>query len=170
MTTTGWDGLYRWVNETKKDNKGKARQLDFRVTSTKDSYRVEGLYGQWHTIFPLVPASEIGKTFTFDGERAVQQAYRENAQTFNTSKMRPDTWSVTSIWHEGNSMGVDVRSRAKGINVSTYSTFTFLLNESRGPMLYFETSADGIAALSIFRSPNSGDDGIFKAKLISSQI
>ncbi len=164
--TGGWEGRYRWVNQTKHTNKGKAEQLDFRVTYEGGSYRIEGFFDQWRTIFPLVSVDMVGVQFPYDGDGEAQQAYRHNMQIFNTTSIKPVWWKVVSTSSTANSCLVDVRSRASGIVVVTRSTYCFVLTDEGERELHFTTTASGVASLSIFRSPNPGSGGVFKAVLI----
>lgn len=161
--TGGWEGRYRWVNRTKQTNKGRATQLDFRVTWEDGAYRIEGLFDQWRDLFPLVSPAMIGQQFSFDGEQAAQLAYLNNMQIFNTTSVKPVWWKVVSSSSTPNSCVVDVRSRAAGIEVVTRTTFRFVVTDEGASELHLITSADGVASLSIFRSPNPGDGGVFKA-------
>ena len=166
VETGGWEGHYRWVNQTKSTNKGKATQLDFRVSSIDGKLRIEGFYDQWYDLFPLVEESMIGHQFDYDGKSSFESAYRNNVQTFNTTSIKPVWWKVVSSTSTANSCTVDVRSRARGIEVVTRSTYRFVVTDEGKRELHFTTTADGIAALSIFRSPNKGEEGVFKALMI----
>lgn len=166
VETGGWEGRYRWVNQTKSTNKGRATQLEFRVTYHGGGYRIEGLYDTWHDLFPLVEESMIGRQFDYDGESSFERAYRSNVQTFNTTSIKPVWRKVVSSSSTANSATVDVRSRARGIEVVTRSIYRFVITDEGEAELHFTTTADGIAALSIFRSPNKGDDGVFRASKI----
>ncbi|MCK9547199.1 MAG: hypothetical protein RBS49_00720 [Sphaerochaeta sp.] len=161
--TGGWEGRYRWVNETKSTNKGWAKQLDYRVTYEGGEYRIEGFFDRWYTLFPLVDPAMIGHQFAFDGEGEVFEAYRNNMRVFNTTTIKPKWWKVVSSSSTANSFIVDVRSRAGGIEVVTRSTYRFVVASEGKSELHFTTTADGVASLSIFRSPNPGENGVFKA-------
>jgi hypothetical protein len=161
--TTGWEGQYQWVNTTKKDNKGRAKQFDYRVTWDGQSYLIEGLFDRWYTLYPLVSEDQIGVRIPFDGESESQRAYRNNIQAFNTTKIRPDSWMVVNSSYEQACFTVEVLSTLGAVKVMTRSLYQFVLNENSQPELHFQTAGDGVAVLSVFRSPNPGDGGIFKA-------
>lgn len=163
VSTSGWEGEYRWENETKKDNKGRARELRFRVTYTGSEYRVEGYYDRWYTIYPIVAPAQVGETFSFSGTLEVEQAYRANALTFNTSSIRPDRWKITRMEGTAAHLFVEAESKAKGITATTRTDFRFLVSAEGKRELHFETTAGGIAGMWIFRSPNPGDNGVFRA-------
>ncbi len=164
--TGGWEGRYQWVNRTKHTNKGKSMQLDYRVTYVDGAYRIEGLYDRWRTIFPLVSQDMIGQQIAFEGDDESQHAYRNNTQFFNTTSIKPIWWNVVSTSSTANSCVIEVRSRASGIEVVTRSTYLFHLTEEGRKELHFTTTASGVASLSLFRCPDPGSGGVFKAVMV----
>ncbi len=166
VETSGWEGRYRWVNQTKSTNRGRATQLDFRVTYADGAYQIDALYDRWYRVFPLVESAMVGQQYSWDGEGEVQQAYRANAQVFNTTTIKPQSWQVVSMAEQPNVWSIDVRSKSGAIEVVTHSVYHFVLSDEGAPQLHFSTTSDGIAALSMFHSPNKGEGGIFKAQRI----
>lgn len=164
--TSGWEGRYRWVNLTDKDNKGKCKQLDFLVSYTKPYYTIQGLYDRPYTIFPLLANDRINEEIPFEGESELQQAYRANAEVFNTTNFKPSVWSVTSIEYGIGRYTVEVRTKVGSLSFKTKSTYRFILSPKGEKELHFETKGDGLASWGLFTSPNPGQKGVFVCAFI----
>ena len=159
--TSGWEGRYRWVNLTDKDNKGKCRQLDFLVSYTKPYYTIQGIYDRSYTIFPLLGQELVNVEIPFEGESELQKAYRANAEVFNTTNFKPSVWSVTSIEYGIDRYAVEVRTKVGSLSFKTKSTYRFILSPKGEKELHFETKGDGLASWGLFTSPNPGQKGVF---------
>lgn len=159
--TGGWEGLYRWVNVTDKDNKGKCRQLEFLVSHTPPYYSIQALYDRPYTVFPLLSNDRINEEIPFEGESEQQQAYRANAEVFNTTKFKPSVWSVTSVEFGIDRYQVEVKTKVGSLSFKTRSTYRFILSPKGEKELHFETKGDGLASWGLFTSPNPGEKGVF---------
>ena len=159
--TSGWEGRYRWVNLTDKDNKGKCRQLDFLVSYTKPYYTIQGIYERSYTIFPLLSQELVNVEIPFEGESELQKAYRANAEVFNTTNFKPSVWSVTSIEYGIGRYAVEVRTKVGSLSFKTKSSYRFILSPKGEKELHFETKGDGLASWGLFTSPNPGQKGVF---------
>ncbi|MEA4861370.1 MAG: hypothetical protein VB127_12855 [Sphaerochaeta sp.] len=161
VTTSGWEGRYRWENTTGEDNKGACKSLDFTVVYSDGSYQVFAHYDQVYRIFPLVPDQLLGKEVSWEGEQEYQKAYRANAKVFNTTSHIPKSWSVTKMEMGVSRFSVEVKSRVGSLRFTTRSTYTFQLSPKGEELLLFETKGDGLASWGLFSSPNPGEKGVF---------
>ena len=120
FTTSGWEGRYRWVNETKRDNRGRATSLDYRVEYVQGEYVVYGLYeGLWHEVFPLVQPWQIGEQFEFQGTRPLEIAYRHNARIFNASAINPKYWKVLDLHSANDELVIRMETRVGALRYTT---------------------------------------------------
>ena len=165
-STTGWEGRYRWVNLTEKDNKGKCKQLEFLVSYAEPHYTIQGMYDRPYTLFPLLPTDRLNETIPFEGESEQQRAYRANAEVFNTTNFTPSVWSVTSIEFGMDRYTVEVKTKVGALSFRTRSVYTFVLSPKGEKELHFETKGDGMASRGLFSSPNPGENGVFVCRFI----
>lgn len=160
-TTTGWEGEYQWLNMTKKDNKGKAKQLDFVVGYENGSYTIDAWFDRLYRIYPVLPESRMNEERSYNGESEEELAYRTNASVFNTTNMTPTSWSVRKVETSASGVMVEVVTKVGGLSFKTRTEYRFLLSEDGKKELHFKTKGDGIASWGIFSSPNPGENGVF---------
>ena len=167
-STTSWDGIYRWVNTTEHDNKGKLRELVFRVdTEYSPSY---GQYcyiylqinGAEHRIFPLYEFGDeaASRWNKYDDSSPVCEAYRVNAGLFNTSSMTPSKWKVSRIVIDYDSCSAYIQTSALGLNVSTVTSYAFSIEDGE-QLVRFSTEGSGIVGSLLFKNPNPGEGDAF---------
>ncbi len=164
--TTGWEGRYRWMNTTDKDNKGKCRQLDFAVVYTPPYYSIDGLYDRAHRIFPLLPSERLNEEIPFEGESEHQRAYRSNAEVFNTTNFKPSVWSVVSMELGFDRYTVEVKTKVGSLSFRTLSTYRFVISPKGEKELHFETKGEGMASWGLFSCPDPGSKGVFTCVLV----
>lgn len=167
VTTSGWEGRYRWVNKTGKDNRGRATVLDYQVEHVRDGYHIYGLHeGQWHEVFPLVRPWQIGDQFEYRGTRPEEIAYRYNAQIFNTTAITPRLWKVLESQTRGDDLSIRVETRVGALRYTALSRYRFALDERGTRTLRFSIEDLGANSWAVFSSPNEGEDGVFVATAI----
>lgn len=166
FATTGWEGHYRWVNLTDKDNKGKCKQLDFFVSYTKPVYSIELVHDRPYVVFPLLDDNRLNEEIPFEGQSEEQIAYRANAGVFNTTKFTPSVWSVTSVEYGIDGYAVEVKTKVGALSFKTRSVYRFSLSPKGEKQLLFETKGDGLASWGLFSSPNPGENGVFACTYI----
>lgn len=168
-STTSWDGVYEWINETDKDNNGKLRHLRLRLETSVDPD-----YGQYQSvflmfddgsefmIFPLFPFdSELSGTWIdYDDESRGAIAYRTNSELYNVSPIKPSRWRIDRIEIDYDSTSAYIQTSALGITVMTETSY-HLYMEDGSAMMAFETKGTGIADKVIFKNPNPGEGDAF---------
>ena len=167
VTTSGWEGRYRWVNRTRKDNRGRTTVLDYRVEYVRGEYVIYGLYeGRWHEVFPLIEPHQIGEQFEYQGTRAEEIAYRYNAQLFNTTAITPRFWKVLELKRTGDELLIRVETRVGALKYTALSRYAFTLDKAGNRVLRFSIEELGSNSWAIFSSPNEGEEGVFVASAI----
>lgn len=168
-STTSWDGVYEWINETDDDNNGKLRHLKLRLETNVDPD-----YGQYQSvflmfddgsefmIFPLFPFdSELSGTWIdYDDESRGGVAYRTNSELYNVSPFKPSRWRIDRIEIDYDSTSAYIQTSALGITVMTETSY-HLYMEDGSAMMAFETKGTGIADKVIFKNPNPGEGDAF---------
>ncbi len=119
------------------------------------------MYDRPYTVFPLPANDRINEEIPFEGEIEQQQAYRANAEVFNTTKFKPSVWSVTSVEFGIDRYQVEVKTKVGSLSFKTRSTYRFILSPKGEKELHFETKGDGLASWGLFTSPNPGEKGVF---------
>lgn len=174
VTTDSWDGIYRWVNLTDKDNGGKMKSLTFRIST-----QVDDVYGQYYEVYIVPDEGEefrIFPLFDFGDENAGEWhkykedtvagvSYRSNAELFNTSIFKPSKWRVDRIAINSDSVEAYIETSAMGIDLITYTVFAFSFDENGNKILNLGTSSDnGMVDSFLFKNPNpdEGDDFILE--------
>ena len=174
VTTTSWDGVYEWINETDDDNKGKLKSLRFRIHT-----KVDPVYGQYYEtylllddgseycIFPLFPfgSEDSGKWIDYDDQSRAGTAYRINAERFNKSRFTPSRWRVDRIEIDLDSTSAYIQTSAFGITVTTNTSYQLYMEDGEA-MMRFETTGSGIAGSVIFKNPNPGEGDAFILKRV----
>jgi len=167
VTTSGWEGRYRWVNKTKKNNRGRTVSLDYRVEYVQGEYVVYGLYeGRWHEVFPIIEPYQIGEQFEYQGTRAEEIAYRYNAQLFNTTAITPRYWKVLELKRSSDELLIRVETRVGALRYTALSRYAFALDDGGNRVLRFSIEELGSNSWAIFSSPNEGEGGVFVAQAI----
>lgn len=171
ISTENWDGTYKWVNETDKDNKGKMRSLTLRVLTCHDA-----VYGQYYEIYQVPEKSaefKIFPLFAFGDNSAGEwhkykensdagRSYKENAEIFNTSIFKPGKWRVTRIEMDKDKIVAHIETSAIGIVVSTATTYEFCVDPSGNRYILLDTIADNSMVNSfLFKNPNPGEGDEF---------
>lgn len=177
VSTSSWDGVYEWINETDKDNKGRMKSLRFRLDT-----KVDPVYGQYHEmfllsddgneyrIFPLFPfdSDMSGQWIDYDDQTPAGIAYRINAERFNKSSFTPSRWRVDRIEIDSDSTSAYIQTSAFGITVMTTTTYNLYMEDGQA-MMTFETNGSGIAGTVIFRNPNPGEGDAFILRRIQQE-
>ena len=177
VSTSSWDGVYEWINETDKDNKGRMKSLRFRLDT-----KVDPVYGQYHEmfllsddgneyrIFPLFPfdSDMSGQWIDYDDQTPAGIAYRINAERFNKSSFTPSRWRVDRIEIDSDSTSAYIQTSAFGITVMTTTTYNLYMEDGQA-MMTFETNGSGIADTVIFRNPNPGEGDAFILRRIQQE-
>ncbi|MGE4453885.1 MAG: hypothetical protein AB7D92_05070 [Sphaerochaeta sp.] len=170
VQTTGWEGHYRWVNQSEDDNKGKCSQLDFLVTWDGISYEIAGLFDQPYRLYPLLRASLVGEQIPWEGDAPYQVAYRLNAEQFNTTNFTPRSWRVTRMEAQDTWMEIVVETKVGMMKFTTTSIYRFTLSGKGERQLHFQTKGTGIASWGLFSCPHPGDDGVFKCTALDEEV
>ena len=140
VSTSSWDGVYEWINETDKDNKGRMKSLRFRLDT-----KVDPVYGQYHEmfllsddgneyrIFPLFPfdSDMSGQWIDYDDQTPAGIAYRINAERFNKSSFTPSRWRVDRIEIDSDSTSAYIQTSAFGITVMTTTTYNLYMEDGQ---------------------------------------
>ena len=177
VSTSSCDGVYEWINETDKDNKGRMKSLRFRLDT-----KVDPVYGQYHEmfllsddgneyrIFPLFPfdSDMSGQWIDYDDQTPAGIAYRINAERFNKSSFTPSRWRVDRIEIDSDSTSAYIQTSAFGITVMTTTTYNLYMEDGQA-MMTFETNGSGIAGTVIFRNPNPGEGDAFILRRIQQE-
>lgn len=162
-----WDGLYRWVNTTEKDNKGKVREITMRVKSTDKSFLYE-IYlisdGREYKIFPLVEPSDVSydEWHNYGEESSAGEAFRYNNERMNKTIINPAKWKMGRIDSSEEEIITTTIAFAFFINIEMESKYSFSLDEKGSKQLTF--SLDGLNAIAkgkFFVNPEKGSNGIF---------
>jgi hypothetical protein len=166
-TTSGWEGRYRWVNKTRKDNRGRTTSLDYRVEYVQGEYVVYGLHeGRWYEVFPLIEPHQIGEQFEYQGTRPEEIAYKYNAQLFNTTAITPRFWKVLELKRSADELLIRVETRVGALRYTALSRYAFALDDAGNRVLRFSIEELGSNSWAIFSSPNEGEEGVFVALAI----
>ena len=168
-TTTTWDGVYLWENETDDDNDGKMRSLCFRV----DTAIASGV-GQYHNIymvmddgteikiFPLYGFSDpaAGSWVDYDDTGEAGTSYRLNAERFNTYPFNPQKWRLDKVVIDYDSSSAYIQTSALGFVFETTTECEFYIEDGAMKMS-FSTEGSGIADAALFKNPNPGEGDAF---------
>lgn len=170
-TTDTWEGLYRWVNETDKDNKGKLKELNVRV-----ELKIHPSYGQYpevwfinedgseNRIFPLFDFDdpEAGKWHKYKENSEAGIAYRENADRFNITSFNPSKWKLDKIFIDRDETTAYILTSILSMELTTWSKFVFFEDGKGKKYLSLSTVGErGITDTFIFKNPNPGEGDAF---------
>ena len=176
-TTSSWDGVYQWVNETEHTNNGKLKSLTLRVET-----KLDPVYGQFMELY-YVPDNadmeyKIFPLFAFDDKSAFEWhkykdksvagvSYRTNAELFNTSPFTPGKWKVYSIVIDSNGATAYIQTSALGMEFLTTTVFEFYLEGSEMKLSLNTTGEQKIVDNYLFKNPNPGQGDAFILNKIS---
>lgn len=164
VETDSFSGVYKWVNKTDDDNKGRLREITY-IARLKTSPK----YGQYMeisipygddelVIFPLQSLEDsIWPWIDYDDDGKTALAYRLNCERFNTSSLKPGRFRVSRISITPESASVEIQSSAFGFKVTTTSSYDFSMRED-GVYLVYKTSGSGLVESALFRNPMNEDD------------
>lgn len=176
-TTSCWDGVYKWVNETDKTNNGKLKSLTLRVET-----KIDPVYGQFFELYYMQEGSDkeykIFPLFAFDDKSAFEWhkykdksvagiSYRTNAELFNTSPFTPGKWKVYSIVIDSNGATAYIQTSALGMEFLTTTVFEFYLEGSEMKLSLDTTGEQKIVDNYLFKNPNPGEGDAFILNKIS---
>ena len=167
VKTESFEGVYQWVNPTKKTNGGKLTEITLRLELAEDP-----VYGQYMKIYSL---TEIGERCFFpifpldstdwpwveydsDSDEAI--TYRVTCEKFNSSPFTPSSFRQSRLEIHPDYVRVDMQSRALGFEVTTTSTFSFY-SENGELFLDYSTSGSGLAKTAIFKNPVGDDPWVY---------
>lgn len=169
-STTNWDGVYQWENETDKDNRGRMKTFTLRLETVRDEAIGQYLRmfmvnddGSELRIFPLFDfgSEEAGNWVDYDDEGPTGTAYRENAERFNTSIFKPSKWRVDRIVIDYDSTSAYIQTSAFGIIVDTETTYNLYIEDGLRKMSFTTTSESSLAESVLFHNPNPGEGDAF---------
>ena len=164
VETDSFSGVYKWVNRTDDDNKGRLREITYIAR-----LRTSPKYGQYMeisipygddelVIFPLQSLEDsTWPWIDYDDDGKTALAYRLNCERFNTSSLKPGRFRVSRISITPESASVEIQSSAFGFKVTTTSSYDFSMRED-GVYLVYRTSGSGLVESALFRNPMNEDD------------
>lgn len=164
VETDSFSGVYKWVNKTDDDNKGRLREITY-IARLKTSPK----YGQYMeisipygddelVIFPLQSLEDsTWPWIDYDDDGNTALAYRLNCERFNTSSLKPGRFRVSRISITPETASVEIQSSAFGFKVTTTSNYDFSMRED-GVYLVYKTSGSGLVESALFRNPMNEDD------------
>lgn len=168
VETGSWDGIYEWVNETDKDNKGKMESYRVRLET-----RMDPMVGEYHAvylikdgmelpIFPLYDFSDksSGEWVDFDDEGIAGTSYRINAKLFNTSPFNPSKWRMDKVVIDYDSTSAYIQTSAMGMIFETVTRYE-LYCEDGSMKMSLTTEGSGVVDSFLFRNPNPGEGDAF---------
>ena len=172
FSTTNWDGLYRWVNNTDKDNGGRVREIEF-IVRTVNSEK----YGQYNEVYMLsnsgrkmrlFPLFDLGTAVgwvDYEGESDAAVVYRENAERFNKTSMDPSSWTLTKMEVSPSYLVSYVDTKAFGFTIPCTTSFQFNIDENGEKEMVFLVTGPSILKSFYFSCPDAeSEDGEFILK------
>ncbi len=160
LTTTSWEGVYKWINTTSEDNDGKMKEFSLKVILKTDP--TYGQYneiwtdidGQWFKVFPIGELTGNYGWLDFKGKKDIEITYRLNCDRFNTTSFSPTKWKIEKIILLKNYCGVEITTKAMGLQFRTRTTYTFKINEEGKRVIEFFNEGSGLAEHALFYNPN----------------
>ena len=163
VVSDDWQGLYKWVNPTDKNNNGKIVEYSAQVvkTDTSAAWPYEIYYvtdNQRLRLFPLLDeGADFGDWIDFDSPAQYAAAYRQNASVFNTTKVTPSKWRLQSQdYVEGVFVSV-ITTKAMGLQFTMTSTTSFAKDSKGRKGLLFHMKGTGVASWGLFKNPKPED-------------
>ena len=163
-STTSWDGTYLWVNQTDKDNDGKVREIKLRIKSVDSP---EGFYfeiysydskGEEYRIFPLDGADDW---ISYKSNSQTAAAYRNNAECFNTSSIKPGKFKVDKLVIDYDSTSAYIQTSAVGLKVTTVTDYRFFVEDGVRKLSFYTHSDSSLVRKYLFDNPNPGEGPAF---------
>jgi hypothetical protein len=167
LTTTSWEGVYRWVNPTKNDNDGLMKELVAKVKLVTDEKYGQyneiwtEMNGEWLKIFPFGELEGAYGWLDYDGESEMENTYRLNCERFNTSSFTPSKWKIDKIYLSKDKCGVDIITKAFGFQVETSTNYTFIIGADGKRVIEFRNEGTGIANKALFHNPEGPSNSPF---------
>jgi hypothetical protein len=165
FSTTSWEGRYRWINPTEKDNDGKCRELRLVVLDEGKGVRIFGDFDDCGLVllFPLFDFASNYPTVGYWDENPIAVAYRKNATVFNTTSFFPESWKIKRMETTVSSVSTVVETIVSGMRFSTESTFRFQVSSDGKKQVVLSNRGKGIASWGMFGCPekDSGGDFLF---------
>lgn len=157
-----WEGSYRWVNPTNKTNGGKIAtyELELREAPSDSRYPLE-LYYRLDTrslrLFPLID-DIIGSDewIPYESISDYGEAYRINAEVFNTTKFTPNSWKLKSQAYADGTFESIIVTKVMGLQFSFTSRMTLVTLPDASKALLFSMKGTGIASWGMFKNPKPG--------------
>ncbi|MDD4012309.1 MAG: hypothetical protein PHI83_09195 [Sphaerochaetaceae bacterium] len=154
FASVDWSGEYLWVNPTSKDNKGKCKELHFKVICPSEGcceiFSI--IDGQSYRMFPIISESQMNVSFDWDSDTEQGISYRKNAEVFNTTSFKPDRWKVTDVAIGESEYSVKVQTEVAFFKVSTFTRYSFVIEDGKRKLKY-TLGGDGLAKTGLFRNP-----------------
>lgn len=176
VTTGSWAGTYLWVNPTSKDNKGRCRQIRLHVRLSDDISQGGPYYEIYDAdmnarLFPPEPLRASYESHPYNEDSPEGEVFRHNTLKFNTTSAKPSSWRVSDITIMPDRYSVTVKARAMIFLVSTFTSYSFVMDEDSGvALLLFRLDGDSLASTGLFSNPAPGKEGkhVFALERISS--
>ena len=115
-----------------------------------------------YRIFPLfdLDSPPVGWT-EYKADTPQAEAYRRNAEKFNTSPFTPSSWRVESITLDYENPTVTVETKALGFAVDTTVTYNFFVDENGKRNIRIMMDGSGIVRNFLLYNPEEGSDGSY---------
>lgn len=177
VRTGSWSGVYRWSNPTSDDNGGRVRDITITVKRGSD---IAGfpVYYEMYGDFPREGVSSLQKVFpllpldsgsfgwiSYGDQTPAAVAYRLNAEKFNKTSFKPRQWRIRSIKIGPKQYVTEIVTKALGFEVTTVSTYAFVVDEHDDLALYFQNRGSGIASVGLFFNPEDGGSPFILRKI-----
>ena len=109
--------------------------------------------GVRHRVSPLVDES-LGESFTKNNNYSdtlypYQEAYRWNSKKWNTMDVSPVSWAFDTTTIDGNKVSSIISSVAMGMNVQTYTSFSFRILSDGTKQVIFTNKGYGQASSTV---------------------
>jgi len=138
-----WEGSYRWVNPTNKTNGGKIATYELELREAPSDSLIDDIIGSDEWI-PYESISDYG------------EAYRINAEVFNTTKFTPNSWKLKSQAYADGTFESIIVTKVMGLQFSFTSRMTLVTLPDASKALLFSMKGTGIASWGMFKNPKPG--------------
>lgn len=159
-STTNWDGTYLWVNQTDKDNDGKVRELRMRIKGV-DSH--EGFYFEIYSYdskgaeYRICPLEGADDWISYKSSSPTAVAYRNNAECFNTSSIKPGKFKVEKLVIDYDSTSAYIQTSAVGMKLTTVTDYRFFVEDGVRKVSFHTHSDSSLVSRYLFNNPNPGE-------------
>lgn len=164
-----WNGIYEWVNQTDKDNRGRMKNLRVRVETSEDPD-----FGQFHKlymiqddgsevkIFPLYDFDdpESGQWVDYKDKGEAGTSYRLNADRLNTSIFNPSKWRLDNVMIGYDKGSAAIETKALGITADITASYHLFMEDGEMKLEY-STVGTRVADAILFKNPNPGEGDSF---------